>query len=84
MKTFVKQAREAITAKDYARAINIAETGLADDDALEKENAQSYYMLLVFNALALHNLDRDAEAAEIYEKAAMANPSLPIAWQVKN
>lgn len=82
MKAFLKGAREALTSKDYERALNVAETGLADDEASEAENSTSVYTLLVFKALALHNLGRDVEAVEFYEKAGFMIPGMPLAWQV--
>lgn len=82
MKAFLKGAREALNSKDYERALNVVETGLADDEAEEAENKTSVYTLLVFKALALHHLQRDTEAVEFYEKAGFMCPTLPLAWQV--
>jgi hypothetical protein len=82
MKAFLKGAREALNAKNYERALNVVETGLADDEAEKIENVPSVYMLLVFKALALHHLKRDTEAVEFYEKAGFMSPTMPLAWQV--
>lgn len=82
MKAFLKGARDALTSKDYTRALNVVETGLADDESSDPENSTSVYTLTVFKALALHNLGRDLEAVEFYEKAGFMIPSMPLAWQV--
>lgn len=82
MKTFAKQARDAIAQGDFGRALSIADTGLADDAIGAEENRPVQYNLLVFKALALRNLERDPEAVEFYEKAAMLCPTISLAWQV--
>ena len=82
MKTFAKQARDAIAQGDFGRVLNITDTGLADDAIYAEDNRQVQYNLLVFKALALHNLERDPEAVEFYEKAAMLCPTISLAWQV--
>lgn len=84
MKSFCKLAKEAISAKDYNQALSYAESGLISDEALEGEKAPiNRYTLMVFKALSLHNLERDQEAIETYENAAMKHPELPLAWQVR-
>lgn len=82
MKVFLKQAREAINAKDYEKALNIIDTGLADDELLEPENRQNHYMLLVFRGVSLDKLGRQSEAVESYEKATMLDQTSTLAWQV--
>ncbi len=83
MKVFLRSAREAINQKDYEAALKAVETGLASDELEDPENKQHHYTLLVFKALALQNLGRSQEAVEIYEKATMLNPALPLSWQVR-
>lgn len=84
MKVYLKGAREAINDKDYDKALNIIDTGLADDELTEPDNATAHYTLLVFKALTLHHLERDLEAVEWYEKASQLKPSFPLAWQVRS
>jgi hypothetical protein len=82
LKALAKQAREAINDKDYESALHFIDTALSNDEVHDKDNVSIYYNLLVFRALALQNLDREAEAIEFYEKAGMVCQNLPLAWQV--
>lgn len=74
IKGICKAAREAIDRHDYGTALRLCEMGLEMDD--------SYYMLLVFRALALQNLERKEEAVLSYRQAAKSQPDQILAWQV--
>lgn len=85
MRSSLKLAREAINNKDFNAALSYAEAGIASEDlSLDHEKtSNAKYTLLVFKALALHNLGHDKDAIETYETAALLHPNQPLAWQVQ-
>lgn len=90
-KAALKRAREAIAAKQWARALTLVDdivTAGADADSAEDASA-TRYMALVFRALCLQNIPGAAggkpdldKAIDSYEQAIAMDARNPLAFQV--